>query len=41
MVKPDYGISGGIGARKQHSGHVTFYVAVEDGVASLQRIESN
>jgi len=40
VVNSGAGIHGGIGARKQYGGHVTFYVAVEDGVASLQRIES-
>jgi len=41
VVNPGDGIHGGIGARKQYGGHVTFYVAVEDVVASLQLIESN
>jgi predicted enzyme related to lactoylglutathione lyase len=40
LVKPGTGINGGIGAREQHSGHVTFYVAVEDVSAALELIES-
>lgn len=40
VVKPGTGINGGIGAREQHSGHVTFYVAVEDMNAALELIES-
>jgi hypothetical protein len=40
LVKPGSGINGGIGAREQHTGHVTFYVAVEDVAAALELIES-
>lgn len=40
LVKPGTGINGGIGVREQHSGHVTFYVAVEDVSAALALIES-
>ncbi|MGO9318428.1 MAG: VOC family protein [Terracidiphilus sp.] len=40
LVKPGSGINGGIGAREQHTGHVTFYVAVPDIVAALALIES-
>jgi predicted enzyme related to lactoylglutathione lyase len=40
LVKPGSGINGGIGAREQHTGHVTFYVAVADIVAALALIES-
>ena len=35
LVKPGAGINGGIGAREGHTGHVTFYVAVEDVTAAL------
>jgi hypothetical protein len=40
LAKPGTGINGGIGARKEHAGHVTFYVAVADIVAALALIES-
>ncbi|MGO9777207.1 MAG: hypothetical protein ACLPM3_11540 [Terracidiphilus sp.] len=40
LVKPGTGINVGSGAREQHSGHVTFYVAVEDVAAALALIES-
>jgi hypothetical protein len=40
LVKPGSGIGGGIGARTEHVGHVTFYVAVEDVTAALALIES-
>ncbi|MGA3370912.1 MAG: VOC family protein [Terracidiphilus sp.] len=40
LVKPGSGIGGGIGARDQYAGHVTFYVAVEDVAAALALIES-
>lgn len=40
MVKPGSGISGGGGAREQHRGHVTFYIAVEDVAEALKVIES-
>jgi predicted enzyme related to lactoylglutathione lyase len=38
--KSGAGINGGIGAREQHTGHVTFYVAVADIAAALALIES-
>jgi predicted enzyme related to lactoylglutathione lyase len=40
LVTPGSGIKGGIGAREQHGGHVTFYVAVPDVAAALTLIES-
>jgi hypothetical protein len=40
LVKPGSGIKGGIGARKEHPGHVTFYVAVADINAALALIAS-
>lgn len=40
LVKPGAGINGGIGAREQHTWHVTFYVAVADIKATLLLIES-
>jgi hypothetical protein len=41
LVKPGAGINGGIGAREQHAGHVTFYVAVADVAAALELVASN
>ncbi|MGA3159917.1 MAG: VOC family protein [Terracidiphilus sp.] len=40
LVKPGSGIGGGIGAREDHAGHVTFYIAVADIPAALVLIES-
>jgi hypothetical protein len=40
LVKPGSGINGGIGAREQYDGHVTFYVAVANVNAALALIEN-
>ena len=40
VVKAGTGIHGGIGARPEYSGHVTFYIAVADIEAALERVES-
>jgi predicted enzyme related to lactoylglutathione lyase len=38
-MKESGGIDGGIGKALQGSGHVTFYVAVDDANASLKQVE--
>jgi predicted enzyme related to lactoylglutathione lyase len=40
LVKPGSGINGGIGAREGHTGHVTFYMAVENVEAALALIKA-
>jgi predicted enzyme related to lactoylglutathione lyase len=38
MAHPGSGIDGGVGRAPEGSGHVTFYVEVEDPAAALERI---
>ena len=40
MTQPEEGIGGGVGQAPEGSGHVTFYVSVDDPQAALDRIES-
>ena len=39
MVNPGSGVQGGVGKAMGGTGHVTFYVEVEDPAAALARIE--